>query len=63
MGEKLICSEPPGICSQEEFDHDWLLVMKKLDDETRFDLLGLLVLSASKKYKIKDLDEWPDSLE
>lgn len=63
MGDKMICSEPPGICSQKDFDHDWNLVMKKLDDETRFDLIGLLVLSKSKKYKIKEIEVWPNSLE
>lgn len=59
----MICSEPPGICSQKDFDHDWDMVMKRLDDETRFDLVGLLVLSKSKKYKIKDVDTWPNFME
>lgn len=63
MGEKLICSEPPGICSQADFDHDWNLVMNRLDKDTRFDILGLLVLSKSKKYKIEDVETWPNSVE
>lgn len=59
----MICSSPPGICDQKDFDHDWKLVMSRLDHDTQFDLIGLLYLATTKKYKIKEIETWPDFME
>lgn len=63
MNDEFICSKPPGICSQEDFDHDWKLLMKKVHPDDRFNLVGLLVMSKECGYKIEEMDVWPNSLE
>lgn len=63
MGEKLICSEPPGINCQEDFDHDWKIVLEKLSVDDRYNLIALLFLAKERKYRIKDIELWPDFME
>lgn len=55
---EFICHEAPGICSQEDFDHDWDLLIRKIKEgpKGKHDLDNvsyfLVKLAVDKGYKI-----------